>query len=75
MTAGPPTLRPRSTAAVVLTRPDPALQPRRRPPVVEQPPVDDGRWPGWVEALVWAVLGLCVAAAWAALLLGDSLRG
>ena len=75
MPAGPPTLRPRSTAAVVLTRPDPALQPRRRPAAVEQPPFDDGRWPRWVEGLVWTALGLCVAAAWAALLLGDSLTG
>jgi hypothetical protein len=72
MPTGPATLRPRSTAAVVLTRLDPAPGPRRHRPQAEALP-DGTRWPGWLERLIWVGLGWCVAAAWAALLLGDSL--
>lgn len=71
MRPGSPTLRPRSTAAVVFTRPDPAPG----SPGPAQPGPDDAPWPRWLESLAWVVLGLCVAAAWAALLLGDSLSG
>lgn len=64
----PPAL-PRSTAAIVTTRTDPprpAVPPAPRP---EPPPA----WPRWFAVATGVVLGLLVAAAWASLLLGDSL--
>ncbi len=72
MPTASPALRPRSTAALVFTRPDPPQTPPPRAPTAAP---DDARWPRWLDSLAWAVLGLCVAAAWAALLLGDSLSG
>lgn len=64
--AGPDShIRQRSSAAIVMSRPDPVPE-RDGPP----PPAAGRRDWQW---LWWIPLGLLVAAAWALLLFGDSL--
>jgi hypothetical protein len=70
-------LRQRSTAAVVLTRPDPRPGGRESTPADRDPTGAAGgpssgrsRWPA---VLTWVVLGAAIAGLWALLLLGDSL--
>lgn len=60
---------PRSTSAIVTTRADPP-RPAVPPPA---PPLTPRPWPRWLVITTGVVLGLLVAAAWASLLLGDSL--
>jgi hypothetical protein len=62
-------MRPHSTAAVVLSRPDAPLG--SGPPAQEQPPSTVTRI--WPTLLTWVLLGAAIAALWALLLLGDSL--
>jgi hypothetical protein len=68
------TRRPRSTAALVLTRPDPPPSPPRSPaePLAAEP---DPPWPAWFRIATAVVLGAAVAGLWALLLLGDCLSG
>lgn len=68
MASSPPGTRPRSTAAIVLSRADPAMG--RGGPVVRPMAEQTGRW-FW---LWWIPLGAMVAGAWALLILGDSLK-
>jgi len=68
------TRRPRSTAALVLTRADaPPLPPRA--PAELLAPQCDLPWPAWLRIATAVVLGASVAGLWALLLLGDSLSG
>lgn len=74
---GPAHLNQRSTAAVILTRPDPrpgggkpTPSGRGRTGADDVRPRGRGRWP---VVLTWIVLGAAIAALWALLLLGDSL--
>ncbi len=66
-------LRPRSTAAVVVSRSDAqsggGATPRGR--VAETATPDTAS--AWGAVLTWIVLGAAIAALWASLLLGDSL--
>jgi hypothetical protein len=66
MTSAPPGARNRSTASIVLTRADPD---RAAGVSAPSPAPSPGR--SW---LWWIPLAALVAAAWALLLLGDSLR-
>jgi len=66
----PPNLRHRSTAALVLSRPDPAAG---TAPHLPATPEAAPRRPVWAAVLVWVVLGAAIAGVWALLLLGDSL--
>jgi hypothetical protein len=68
MASAPPGVRPRSTAAIVLSRADPGSSAAVR--VITPGPERTGRW-FW---LWWIPLGALVAGAWALLILGDSLR-
>ena len=64
---GPPSsFRPRPSAAIVLTRPDPLPASGFEPPA-PAPRERDWQWVWWIP------LGLLVAGAWALLLFGDSL--
>ncbi len=68
-------MRPRSTAAVVLSRPDPhpgGGEPKAmRAAEIAKP--GTGRARAWLALLTWVFLGAAIAALWALLLLGDSL--
>ncbi|HSP95950.1 MAG TPA: hypothetical protein VL049_01720 [Candidatus Dormibacteraeota bacterium] len=64
--AGPlPSYRQRSSAAIVMTRPDPLPAPGAATP---PPPAAERDW----QWLWWIPLALLVAGAWALLLFGDS---
>ena len=69
---GAPHLRPRSTAAIVLTRPDPRPAGGKSAPPGGDPKGAGGR-SRWPVVLTWIVLGSAIAALWALLLIGDSL--
>jgi len=66
-----PELRPRSTAAMLLSRPEP------RPSAAQAPGPSIGPAPAgprWIGVVKWVVLGAAIAALWTLLLVGDSLR-
>lgn len=65
-----PHLRQRSTAAVVLSRDDAPAQ-ATAPDAAGTRGARRARWP---TVVTWIVLGAAIAALWAVLLIGDSLR-
>jgi len=66
--------RRRSTAALVLTRPDSA-PPAARAVDADLPHMEGRPWPLWFALSTAVILAVLVTALWAALLLGDSLSG
>ncbi|MEO8605147.1 MAG: hypothetical protein ABI629_21445 [bacterium] len=68
------TRRPRSTSALVVSRPDPAPLPARARPESAAPPADPP-WPLWFCIATALPLAAMVAGLWALLLFGDALSG